>query len=728
MKTRHPPIPQAQPSPDGPERAFGTTGLSLHTPSVQIYQGRSEPSGQSGYINRELSWLEFNARVLAIAADRRLPVLERAKFLAIFSHNLDEFFQVRVAGLKDQVRAGVRSGPPDRMTPEEQLAAIRRRALELVASQSRIFREEVSRDLAAAGIGFCEWPSLSEDDLAFLDAEFARRIFPVLTPLAIDPAHPFPYISNLSLNLAVTVADHGGGAGRMARVKVPPLLPRFVALPDGNRFVPLERLIARHLDALFPGMQIVEHHAFRVTRNADFETEEDEAEDLLVAMENVLHRRRHSERVVRLEVDAAMPGDVLGRLMHGLVLQPSDVYEVDGLLDLAGLWELDSLDRPDLKGEPWTPTTQPRVAEAHGDSGFPAVLRAGDVLVHHPYDSFATSVEAFTEQAAADPAVLAIKQTVYRTSGPDSPVIRSLIRAAGAGKEVVALVELKARFDEEANIGWARVLEEAGVHVVYGVTGLKTHAKISLVVRDEGWGIARYGHIGTGNYNPNTAHVYEDVGLLTADQELGDDLSELFNFLTGYGSQRPYRKLLVAPGNLRSRVMELIARESNVDGRIVIKVNNLADPEIAEALYAASGAGARIDLIVRSVCCLRPGLPGRSENIRVRSLIGRYLEHSRIFRFGGDDRTSDYYIGSADLMPRNLDRRVEALAPVTDPALRARLATILRINLEDDELAWELGSDGTWTKVPTRAGVNAHQAFREFALARVLGAPAPDRH
>lgn len=725
MKTRQEPTPQRG-SPDQPEQSFERHSLSIHTGSVHVYAHDPQPAGQARSLDRELSWLAFNARVLAVAADSRLPVLERAKFLAIFSHNSDEFFQVRVAGLKDRVRAGVRPGPQATMAPEEQLAAVRDRVLQLVGTQSRILQQAVLPDLEAGGLGLRDCRSLAPHDLAFVDAEFARRVFPVLTPLAIDPAQPFPYISNLSLNLAVRLADRDGGPERLARVKVPPLLPRFVALPDGNRVVPVEQIIARHLDALFPGTTIVGHHAFRVTRHADVETEEEEAEDLLVAMEHVLHRRRHSERVARLEVEAAMPEPVLRLLMRGLDLQPADVYSVDGLLDLTGLTELCALDLPGLKDEPWTPTTQPRVAEARGDAGFPAVLRAGDILVHHPYDSFATSVEAFTEQAASDPAVLAIKQTLYRTSGPESPVIRSLIRAAAAGKEVVVLVELKARFDEEANIGWARLLEEAGVHVVYGVTGLKTHAKISLVVRDEGGHIARYGHIGTGNYNPNTAHVYEDVGLLSADPELGEDLSELFNFLTGYGSQRPYRRLLVAPGNLRSRILELIGRESKDDGRIVIKVNNLADPEIVEALYQASGAGARIDLIVRSVCCLRPGLPGLSANIKVRSLIGRYLEHSRIFRFGGDDRTADYYIGSADLMPRNLDRRVEALTPVLDPALRARLATILQINLEDDALAWELHPDGTWTRVEGGRGVNTHRAFRAFATARVHGEAPPD--
>jgi len=588
----------------------------------------------------------------------------------------------------------------------------------MTRSQSRVFGEQVAPDLEAVGIRLPAWESLNDDDLAYLYELFERRIFPVLTPLAVDPGHPFPYISNLSLNLAVVVRDPDRLSTRIARVKVPPLLPRFVMMPDGQRFLRLEEVIARHLGALFPGMEILDQHPFRVTRNADFDTEEDEAEDLLVAVENVLQRRRSSEQAVRLEVDARMSHEVLGLLMRELDLQPWDVYTVDGPLDLRGLWELYGLDRPELKDEPWTPTTQVPLNQAQAESGFAPVLQAGDILVHHPYDSFATSIEAFVQQAADDPDVLAIKQTLYRTSGPESPIVRSLIRAAAAGKEVVALVELRARFDEEANIGWARILEEAGVHVLYGVQGMKTHAKISLVVRDEGGAIRRYGHIGTGNYNPDTAHLYEDVGLLTADPELGADLSELFNYLTGYSHQRRYRRLLVAPVGLRGRLMDLIARESNGDGRVVIKVNNLVDQEIIDALYAASRRGARIDLIVRSICCLSPGVPGFSDNIRVRSLVGRYLEHSRIFRFGPHQATADYYIGSADLMPRNLDRRVEALVPVTNPALRARLGEILQANLEDDELAWELGADGRWTKVPTRAGVNAHRTFKELALLR----------
>jgi polyphosphate kinase len=681
------------------------------------------------YINREISWLDFNSRVLAIAADRRLPALERAKFLAIVSRNLDDFFQVRVAGLRERIRAGIGPPAPDGSTPVELLSAIRTRVQETVRWQSRIFCDDVAPDLEEAGIRFSGWETLDADELAYLDDVFEQRIFPVLTPLAVDPAHPFPYISNLSMNLAVVVRDPQRGSRRIARVKVPPLLPRFVMMPDGERFVRLEEVIARNLSALFPGMEIVDQHPFRVTRNADFDTDEDDADDLLLAVENVLQRRRRSEEVVRLEVDSGMSQEVLGLLMRELDLQLSDVYTLDGPLDLRALWELYGLDRPELKDEPWIPTTEPRLvqAKAQAASGFAAILQAGDILVHHPYDSFATSVEAFVQQAADDPDVLAIKHTLYRTSGAESPIVRSLIRAAATGKQVVALVELKARFDEEANIGWARILEEAGVHVVYGVVDLKTHAKISLVVRDEGWGIRRYGHIGTGNYNPDTAHLYEDVGVLTADPELGADLSELFNFLTGYSQQRHYRKLLVAPVGLRSRLLDLIARESHDGGRIVIKINNLVDPEVIEALYGASEAGARIDLIVRSICCLSAGAPGFSENIRVRSIVGRYLEHSRIFRFGADEGTADYYIGSADLMPRNLDRRVEALVPVTDPALRGRLSEILQVNLEDDELAWELGCDGIWEKVQTRVGVNAHRIFKELAMERAHGTAAPAR-
>jgi polyphosphate kinase len=508
---------------------------------------------------------------------------------------------------------------------------------------------------------------------------------------------------------------------RFARVKVPPVLPRFIPLVEGQRYVPLEDVIALHLQALFPGMEVVAHHPFRVTRDGDLDDVDSDAEDLLAAIQTELRRRRRHARVVRLEVDPGMSPEVLELLTRELELQPSDVYQADGLLDMGSLHALFSLDRPDLKEEPWTPTTQPRLRGLGAEvPDLFAVLRAGDVLAHHPYDSFATSVEAFIDHAASDPDVLAIKQTLYRTSGPGSPIVRALIRAAERGKQVAALVELKARGDEQANIGWARALEEANVHVVYGLVGLKTHAKVTLVVRREGKHIQHYLHVGTGNYNPSTAHAYEDVSLLSADADLGADVTELFNMLTGYSRQHRYRKLLVAPTSLRANITQLIEREGKPGGRIIIKVNNLIDPAIIDALYGASQAGAQVDLIVRSMCSLRPGVPGLSERIRVRSIVGRFLEHSRIFVFG-EGADAEYYLGSSDLMQRNLDRRVEAVAPVSDRTLRERLSQILEITLADDVLAWELSSDGRWQHVPTIKGLNSHKRFQELALESARG-------
>jgi polyphosphate kinase len=683
--------------------------------------------GERGrYLNRELSWLAFNARVLAIAEDPGRPLLERVKFLAIFSDNLDEFFEVRVAGLIEQLQAGLRTTTPDGLDLVDQLRAIRSRADELVARQATVFADEVRPALEARGIRFVDWDDLAGGDRAYLDAMFAERIFPVLTPLAVDPAHPFPYISNLSLNLAVTVRDNESGEERFARVKVPPLLPRFVVLPDGERFIPLEQVIAAKLDLLFPGMEILDQHVFRVTRDADFELE-DEAEDLLEAIESVLRRRSKFGRVVRLEVDTRMSAEVLALLCRELDLSERDVTVVDGPLDLAGLWSLYAIDRPELKDDVWVPQTQAVLGGPDGPSDFFRVLKFGDVLVHHPYDSFATSVEQFVEQAADDPNVLAIKQTIYRTAGPESTVVRGLVKAAEQGKQVVALVELKARFDEEANIERARVLEEAGVHVVYGLVGLKTHAKVLLVVRQEADGIRRYCHVGTGNYNPQTAGLYEDIGLLSADPELGADLTDLFNHLTGYSRQVEYRRLLVAPTHLRRALCDRIAREAEkgADGHITMKMNALVDPAMIDALYAAAATGTRIELVVRGICCLRPGEPGLSETISVRSIIGRFLEHSRIYRFGADPATAEYLIGSADLMTRNLERRVEAVVPVVDPRLKARLAQSLAIDLADDTLAWELTPEGSWHKLPTVTGVSAHRALHEAAIARAQPRDAP---
>jgi polyphosphate kinase len=669
------------------------------------------------YLNRELSWLDFNERVLALAEDDRLPLLERAKFLAIYSTNLDEFFQVRVAALKDQLAAGLPPTAPDGMSPLDQLRAIRDRVSEQLARLSVAFLESVAPALADVGIRLSDWQSLDDDDREYLVEVFEQRIFPVLTPLAVDPGHPFPHISDLSLNLAVIVHDPITGERRFARVKVPQLLSRFVVMPDGERFVPLEQVIAAHLDRLFPGMVTEGHFPFRVTRNADLTLDEEEADDLLAAVEIELRRRRRG-RAVRVEVDTQMTEEVRDLLMRELQLSPSDVYVVEGPIDLGGLWSVHELERPELKAEPWVPTTQPRLAtEDDTPVDIFSVLRDGDVLVHHPYDSFTTSVEAFIKRAAADPDVLTIKQTLYRTSG-DSPIVKALIRAAERGKQVAVLVEVKARFDEQANITWAKALEDAGVHVVYGILGLKTHSKTALVVRQEEDGIRRYCHIGTGNYNPKTARLYEDVGLLSADRDLGADLTDLFNFLTGYSRQVGYRKLLLAPFGLRDRIIDLINAEGALgsSGRIILKMNGLDDPAIIDALYAASQAGVEIDLVIRSICCLRPGVPGLSENIRVRSLVGRYLEHSRIFYFGNAGAPT-WYIGSADLRARNLDRRIEVIAPVGDVVLQRRLQEIVDANLADDSSAWRLAADGVWSG-PTGTGGGAHRTLQDAATRR----------
>ncbi|TMF36580.1 MAG: polyphosphate kinase 1 [Chloroflexi bacterium] len=675
----------------------------------------------SRYINRELSRLDFDERVLAMAEDPKLPLLERVRFLSIFSQNLDDFFQVRVAGLKEQVLAAVAVASPDGMSPPEQLKAIRTRVEGLIRRQVGLFNRDLVPALAQSGIELVRGEEVGKRELTQLHTVFREQIFPVLTPLAVDPGHPFPYISHLSLNLAVRVRDPQRRQPRFARVKVPPVLPRFIALVEGERYVPLEDVIALHLHALFPGMEIVAHHPFRVTRDGDLDDVDSDAEDLLAAIQTELRRRRRHARVVRLEVDPGMSAEVLDLLTRELELQPADVYQIDGLLDMGSLSVLTQLDRPDLKEETWTPTTQPRLRGIGAEApDLFAVLRSGDVLAHHPYDSFATSVEALVDQAASDPDVLAIKQTLYRTSGPASPIVRALIRAAERGKQVVALVEIKARGDEQANIGWARALEEANVHVVYGLLGLKTHAKVTLVVRREGGHIQHYLHVGTGNYNPNTARGYEDVSLLSADSDLGADVTELFNLLTGYSRQSRYRKLLVAPTNLRAGITQLIEREGVVGGRIIIKVNNLIDQEIIDALYAASQSGAQVDLLVRSMCSLRPGVPGLSERIRVRSIVGQFLEHSRIFSFGNGGRP-EYYLGSSDLMPRNLDRRVEAVVPVSDSRLRHRLQQILDTALADDILAWELGPDGSWRRVSTVRGINSHNRFKELAIESAHG-------
>jgi polyphosphate kinase len=693
----------------------------------RIVEGRTQPpfhplvsAPEQRYLNRELSWLDFNARVLALAGDPATPLLERAKFLAIFSENLDEFFQVRVAGLKDQVAAGVKRESDDGLTPIEQLTAIRARVTELVAHQCALFLDDVAPALAEKGIIFSSWHELDDDDREHLVDVFEQQIFPVLTPLAVDPGHPFPYISNLSLNLAVMVRDPASLERRFARVKVPNVLPRFVVMPDGERYVPLEQVIAEHLDRLVPGMLIEHHHPFRVTRNADL-TLEDEADDLLAAVEVELRRRRFG-RAVRLEVGTDMDPLTLDLIVRELDIDADDVYVSDAPIDLGGLWNVWEVQRADLKDEPRQSLTPPRLVAADDEPvDLFARIRAGDILVHHPYESFTKSVEAFVRQAATDPKVLAIKQTLYRTS-TSSPIAAALMRASEAGKQVVVLIEVKARFDEQANVAWARALEESGVHVVYGVVGLKTHTKTVLVVRQEDDGIRRYCHVGTGNYNEKTARTYEDLGVLTCDPEIGADLTQLFNYLTGYGRQERFRRLLVAPGPLRPKLAELIAQEARLGdaGRITMKMNSLVDDDMIDALYDASKAGVRVDLVVRGICCLRPGVAGLSENIRVRSIVGRYLEPSRIYHFanGHSEGKPSYYIGSADLMPRNLDRRVEALVPVDDRTLQARLREVLEVNLADDELAWELDADGSWQKLANRHGANTHRELQRLARER----------
>ncbi|GGM37114.1 polyphosphate kinase [Micromonospora sonchi] len=662
------------------------------------------PLPEERFLNRELSWLDFNARVLALAEDPGTPLLERAKFLAIFASNLDEFYMVRVAGLKRRLSAGLPVRGGDGLPLRTQLEMVAEKAAALVTRHAACFVDDVLPKLTTEGIQMLCWSDLGDAEQERLRSYFRDQIFPVLTPLAVDPAHPFPYISGRSLNLAVSVRDPDGGPELFARVKVPNNVPRFVRVDrdqPGVRMLPVEDLISVQLGQLFSGMQVVECHLFRVTRNAEVEVDEDRDEDLLQALERELARRRFGPPV-RLEVAASISDHMLELLVRELDMDTQDVLRVRGLLDLSALWQLyDAADRPDLKDPPFVPATHPRLTEGEVPRSVFATLRDGDVLVHHPYHSFATSVQRFIEQAAADPNVLAIKQTLYRTSG-DSPIVDALVEAAAAGKQVVVLVELKARFDEVANIGWARTLERAGCHVVYGLVGLKTHCKTALVVRQEGNQIRRYCHIGTGNYHPKTARLYEDFGVLTADPEIGADLTDLFNVLTGYSRQTAYRRLLVAPQGIRSGLIERIQREIahvrlGQPGLVQFKVNALVDEEITDALYRASQAGVHVDLIIRGMCMLRPGVPGLSENIRVRSILGRFLEHSRIFRFGNNGDT-EFWIGSADLMHRNLDRRVEALVQVSDPVARAELDHVLGTAMSPDVEAFELGADGTWTR------------------------------
>ncbi|WP_184080569.1 RNA degradosome polyphosphate kinase [Nocardiopsis mwathae] len=660
--------------------------------------------GQSGdnlpadrYLDREEGWLRFNQRVLELAEDTDIPLLERARYLAIFSNNLDEFFMVRVAGLKRRLATGLAVASSSGHHPRDLLERISEVSHDLMLRHARCFHGSVRPALAEAGIRILRWGDLEDTDRQRMHRFFRRSIYPVITPFAVDPAHPFPYVSGRSLNLAVTVSDPQTGRDTFARIKVPSVLPRFIEVYSEN-FVPVEDVIAAHLPQLFEGMQVMEHHAFRVTRNVDLEVDEDETDDLVQSLENELLRRRFGP-LVRLEVEETISDDVLDILRKELGAEEEEVYRVPGPLNLAGLGQIADLDRPELSFPPMVPVEPRRLMN---DDVF-AAIRDRELLVQHPYESFTATTERFLALAATDPNVVAVKQTLYRTSG-DSPIVDSLIEAARAGKEVVALVEIKARFDEQNNIQWARKLEDAGCHVVYGVVGLKTHCKLSLIVRRERDGsLRRYCHIGTGNYNPRTARVYEDFGLFSADPEVGEDLSDLFNRLTGFSRKKEYRRMLVAPGGLRESLMGLIQNEMNKHAqgepaRIRMKVNSLVDEEIVDALYEASRVGVPVDLWVRGSCVLRPGIPDLSETVRVRSILGRFLEHSRVFIFenGGEPQV---WIGSADLMPRNLDRRVEALIEVTDPDHRMRLVGMMDLAMAESTSSWRMHSDGSWTRV-----------------------------
>jgi polyphosphate kinase len=667
------------------------------------------------FLDRELSWLRFNQRVLELAEDPALPLLERVRFLAIFTSNLDEFYMVRVAGLKRRMAAGVAVRAVSGLLPREVLEAIWKETRELTRRQALLFREEIVPALQAQDIELVRWDDLDRDEQKQCKRLFRDRIFPVLTPLAVDPAHPFPYISGLSLNLAVLIRNPKTGKEHFARVKVPPIFERFVPLPNA-RFVPLEDVIAEHLKRLFPGMEVLESHTFRVTRNEDLEVEEDDAENLLAALEKELLRRRFGPPV-RLEVEESIAPAVLELLVSELDVSEDEVYRLPGPLDLRGLHGIADLGREDLKFPAFVPITHPRLAEV--ESAAPVdvfkAMRGRDVLLHHPYDSFATSVQRFLEQAAADPHVLAIKQTLYRTSG-DSPIIDALVDAAEAGKQVLVIVEIKARFDEQANIRWARKLEQAGCHVVYGLVGLKTHCKLALVVRDEPEGIRRYTHIGTGNYNSKTARMYEDLGLITTDERIGEDVAHLFNNLSGWSRNAQYEQLLVAPDSVRSGLIDQVMAEvrnhrAGLPAGIRWKANSIVDEGIIDALYLASQAGVPIELLVRGICALRPGVPGLSEHITVRSVLGRFLEHSRVYWFenAGDPVA---WIGSADMMHRNLDRRVEVLVRLPGEESREAIRKLLDLAFDDDTSAWMLGRDGGWAR--NRGSVDLQERLVEL--------------
>ena len=672
------------------------------------------------YINRELSWLDFNARVLALAQDPGVPLLERCKFLAIFSSNLDEFFMVRVAAVQDALEAGRLPSTPDQLPREKVLDSVAARVREMTAEQSRTWTQEIRPALAENGIEMVAYVDLTPEERRHIDVQFDREVYPVLTPLAVGPGLPFPYISGLSLNLGLRVRDPVKGETRFARIKVPPRLPRF--LPVDDRLVPLEDVIESHVDRLFPGMEVLDISRFRVTRDADFSIS-DESDDLLGAVEAQLQRRRFGH-VVRLEVEANAPEGLVADLMEALEVSSRDTFRIEPPLDFTSLWMLAGMDRPALRDARWEPRTRSRLRPEEGErTDMFAAIRGGDIFVHHPYDDFHTSVERFVEQAVEDPNVLAIKQTVYRTSG-DSPIVPALMRAAEQGKQTVCLVEVQARFDEERNIQWARALERAGAHVVYGLSGLKTHAKVCMVVRREGDRVRRYVHIGTGNYNPSTARLYTDLGIFTCREDMAEDVADLFNHLTGFARPPEYRRTLVAPAHLRNGIIREIDRA--IDGhdpaspsRVVMKLNSIIDGPIIAAIYRASQAGVPVDLIVRGITGLRPGIPGVSDNVRVISIVGRFLEHARIFAFtvGGQTR---YWIGSADMMARNLDNRVELVAPVDDPLACEEIQALIDVQFADTALAWELGPDAVWRRIEPTPGqdpLNSQDALMEYASA-----------
>jgi polyphosphate kinase len=678
------------------------------------------------YFDRELSWLAFNQRVLELAEDPTIPVLERVQFLAIFASNLDEFFMVRVAGLKRRIVTGLAVPNVLGTAPLDVLTQIAQTAHALQERHARVYQEAVKSALSEAGIRISAWNDLAAEDQERLTQYFSDQIFPVLMPLAVDPAHPFPYISGLSLNLAVRVRNTKTGTEEFARLKIPQVLPRFIAIEKSVNhtamsFITLEDLIAQHLGDVFPGMDIVEHHAFRVTRNEDVEIDEDETENLIQVLERGLSRRRFGPPI-RLEIDESMDSVTLDLLIRELDITEQEVYRLTEPLNLADLFEIAGIKRPDLHFPSHVPTTNARITanEAGEEVSIFKAIRRGDILLHHPYESFSTSVQTFLEQAAVDPKVLAIKQTLYRTSG-DSPIVAALIKAAESGKQVLAVVEVKARFDEVANISWARKLEKAGVHVVYGLVGLKTHCKLALVIRREDGDLRHYSHVGTGNYNPKTSRIYEDLGLLTADRAVGRDLTRLFNELSGYAIEKKFKRLLVAPRYLRKGLIEAIENEAlnAQQGRpaaIRIKINSMVDEEIIDALYRASNAGVPVDVWVRGICALRPGVPGFSENIRVRSVLGRYLEHSRVFMFANNEEPVAY-IGSADMMHRNLDRRVEALVQLSRPEHIDYLNGIFALGMSDQASTWHLESDGVWTRRHRDAEgnelVNVHDAVMD---------------